>query len=207
MFDTNILRRLWPLGDKRIPGLIEGVVSSAPTVFAKYKADAPLVVAHAMAQFSHECEGGTAIVENLNYSADGLIKTWPTRFDQENAASFAYQPEKIANKVYNGRMGNRLNTDDGWVFRGRGPSQTTGRSSYERLGEIVQLDLASHPELINDPAHFIECGVADFAVICGCIPPAEQDNIVKVTRCLNGGYIGLADRTAWLAKWKDALGI
>jgi putative chitinase len=207
MFDADTFRRLWPLGDKRISGLIGAVTSAASSVFAKYKADAPLVVAHAMAQFSHECEGGTAVLENLNYSADGLVRTWPTRFDADKAARFAYRPEDIANEVYNGRMGNRLNTDDGWTFRGRGASQTTGRSSYERLGEIVGLDLISHPELINDPAYFLECGVADFAIICGCIPPAEQDNIVKVTRCLNGGYIGLADRTAWLAKWKPALGI
>jgi putative chitinase len=67
MFNIETLHRLWPLGDKRIPGLTEGIATNAASVFAKYKADAPLVVAHAMAQFSHECEGGTAVVENLNY--------------------------------------------------------------------------------------------------------------------------------------------
>jgi putative chitinase len=91
------------------------------------------------------------------------------------------------------------------VFIGRGLSQVTGRGNYEALGAKVGLDLADHPDLVNDPANALECGVADF-VICGCLPFAEADDVSGVTRRLNGGLTGLEERIGWLARWKAALG-
>jgi putative chitinase len=111
----------------------------------------------------------------------------------------------LADKVYNGRMGNRPGTDDGFNFRGQGFSQTTGRDEYDRLGKMVGLDLVNHPELLLDPAHFLECGVANF-VLCGCLPFAKADDVVNVTKHLNGGTTGLADRITWLKRWKAELG-
>jgi len=204
MLTQEMMNRMWPVGDSRVSGLRAGIVASAPAVFEKYGLTTPLLVAHAMAQFSHECGAGTEMIENLNYSAEGLIKTWPTRFDQARAASFAHKPQAIANAVYNGRMGNHTGTDDGWNFRGRGLSQTTGREGYEKLGAKIGLDLIVSPEIVNEPAHALECGVADF-ILCGCLAPAKEDDVSEVTHRLNGGDIGLAERQVWLLKWKAAL--
>jgi putative chitinase len=200
------LSRLWPNGDARIPGLRAGIVAAAPEVFAKYGIATPLLAAHVMAQISHECGAGHEVVENLNYTAARMMQVWPSRFPTLAAAApYAGNPRALADKVYNGRMGNAAGSDDGWNFRGRGASQTTGREGYARLAKATGLDLVAHPDLVNDPAHFLECGVADF-VLCGCLPFAKTDDVVNVTRRLNGGTVGLAQRQAWLAKWKTALG-
>jgi putative chitinase len=206
MLTIDIMRQMWPHGDTKIPGLTDGIAGAAPTVFPKYGLTSDLLVAHAMAQFSHECGAGNEVVENLNYSAQGLVTTWPSRFNASNAAEFAHDPQKIANVAYNGRLGNHPGTDDGWNFRGRGGSQVTGRDNYDKLGQKVGLDFLNNPDLVNDPQHFLECAVADF-VICGCLPFAIQDDVSGVTYHLNGGYIGLSDRTAWLARWKAALSL
>jgi len=204
MLTGDIMREMWPRGDMKIPGLLDGIVAAAPSVFSKYGLTSDLVVAHAMAQFSHECGAGTEVVENLNYSAQGLMNTWPTRFDPAKAAAFAYNQKKIANEVYNGRMGNRVGTDDGWNFRGRGGSQVTGRDGYDELGRKVGLNLINERDLVNNPLHFLECAVGDF-IISNCLSFAERDDVRGVTFHLNGGFIGLSERTAWLARWKAAL--
>ena len=202
----EVLARLWPSGDAKIPGLRAGIVAAAPAVFAKYGITTPLLVAHVMAQISHECGAGHEVVENLNYTASRMMQVWPSRFHSTAEASpYAGNPRALANKVYNGRMGNASGSDDGWNFRGRGASQTTGREGYARLAMATGLDLLNHPDLVNDPDHFLECGVADF-VLCGCLPFAKADDVLNVTRRLNGGTVGLAQRQAWLAKWKAALG-
>ncbi|HTI02651.1 MAG TPA: peptidoglycan-binding protein [Acidisoma sp.] len=157
-----------------------------------------------MAQFSHECGAGTALVENLNYAAPGLMATWPGRFDASKAAAFAHRPEQIANEVYNGRLGNRPGSYDGWTYRGRGGAQVTGRANYARLSEAVGLDLLAEPDLANHPDHFLACAVGQF-LLCGCLPFAVHDDVSGVTLHLNGGYIGLAQRQAWLGRWKAAL--
>lgn len=140
-----------------------------------------------------------------------MCQVWPSRFPNINAAvPFAHNPRALANKVYGGRMGNAPNSNDGYMNRGRGFSQTTGAEGYAALQAFlakhgVVLDLKNHPELVNDPHWFLECGVADF-IICGCLPWAQADNIVQVTKHLNGGLTGLADRIAWFRRWKAALG-
>jgi putative chitinase len=200
------LARLWPHGDEKISGLRAGIIVSAPAVFAKYGIATPLLAAHVMAQISHECGAGHDVVENLNYSAGRMMQVWPSRFPtMASAAPYAGNPRALANKVYNGRMGNAAGSDDGWNFRGRGAAQTTGREGYTRLAKATGLDLVTHPDLVNDPARFLECGVADF-VLCGCLPFARADDVLGVTRRLNGGTVGLAQRQLWLAKWKAALG-
>lgn len=202
----NTLYNLWPNGDKLIPGLRDGMAASAPAAFGKYGFDSNLVVAHFMAQISLECNAGLEVVENLNYSAQRMCQVWPSRFPTvASAIPYAHNPRLLGNKVYNGRMGNAPNSNDGYNFRGRGASQTTGRDGYTTLDKGMKLGLANNPDLINDPKHFLECGAADF-VICGCLPWAKVDNVVQVTKHLNGGYTGLADREAWLRKWKAALG-
>jgi putative chitinase len=203
----EIMGEMWPHGDTKVPGLIDGIAAAGPTVFPKYGLTSDLLIAHAMAQFSHECGEGTAVVVNLNYSAQGLMNTWPSRFDAAKAAAFARNPEKIANEVYRGRNGNDPNSpDDGWNFRGRGAIQVTGRGNYDKLGKKIELDLIDKPELIISPEHFLECAVGMF-VILGCLPFAAHDDVSGVTYHVNGGYKGLAERTAWLARWKAALNL
>ena len=214
----NTLYNLWPDGDHFIPGLRDGIAASAPTVFAKYGFDSNLVIAHFMAQVSHECGAGMDVVENLNYSTQRMIEVWPNRFNASNAFVYAHNPRALGNKTYNGRMGNALNSNDGYNFRGRGATQTTGRSGYQALQAFLakhglNLDLMGNPDLVNDPRYFLECGAADF-VVCGCLPYAKLDNAVDVSALLNVGHIvpanrivGFQERMIWLRKWKLALGV
>ena len=200
------LLRLWPNGDVKIPALRAGIIAAAPAVFAKYGIATPLLAAHVMAQISHECGAGHDVVENMNYTAGRMMQVWPSRFaTMAMAAPYAGNPRALANKVYNDRMGNGSGSDDGWTFRGRGAAQTTGREGYARLAKATGLDLVHFPDLVDDPKSFLECGVADF-ILCGCLPFAKADDVLNVTRRLNGGTVGLAQRQAWLGKWKAALG-
>lgn len=209
----NALFNLWPDGDKKVPGLRDGIAASAPAVFAKYgPIDTPLLVAHVMAQISHECGAGRTVVENMNYTAKRLTEVWPTRFKTLAAAApYSGNPRALGNKVYNGRMGNRPGTDDGYNFRGRGGAQTTGRDGYERVAKATKIDVVSNPDLLIDPRYFLECAVSDF-INCGCLPYAKADDVGAVSAALNVGdpkmvskVVGLAERRAWLAKWKKAL--
>ena len=200
------LPRLWPRADQKIPGLGAAMIATAPAAFARHDITTPLLVAHVMAQISHECGAGRDVIENMTYSAGRMMQVWPSRFPtMASAQPYAGNPRALANKVYNGRMGNRTGSDDGWTFRGRGAVQTTGREGYQRLATATGLDLVGNPDLVNDPRHFLACGVADF-IACGCLPHAKADDVLNVTRRLNGGTIGLSERRVWLTKWKAALG-
>jgi len=205
MLTKAILTSLWPRCERSCPGLIDGVLASQDRVLNKYGLTSNLVLAHFMAQVSHEFGAGHDMVENLSYSAQRMTEVWPSRFHSiAEAEPYAHNPRALGNRVYNGRMGNRVGTDDGYNFRGRGGSQTTGREAYEKLGKIVGLDLINHPEYLSSPEHFLECSAADF-VMCGCLPYAQRDDIYNVTQHLNGGQIGAAERREWLHKWKVAL--
>jgi putative chitinase len=185
---------LWPHGDEKIPGLRAGMIASAPAVFARYGITTPLLVAHVMAQGNHECGAGHEVVENLSYSAERMTQGWPSRFPSvASAEPCAHNSKALADKVYDGRMGNRPGTNDGYNFRGQGFSQTTGCDEYQRLGKLTGLGLVNHPELLIDPAHFLECGVANF-ILCGCLPFAKADDLLNVTKRLNGGIVGLDQR-------------
>jgi hypothetical protein len=134
------------------------------------------------------------------------MKTWPSRFDAARAALLANNPQGIANEVCNGRMGNRVGSNDGWTYRGHGGSQVTGHDGYDKLGQKVGLDLLNNPDLVNAPSNFLECAVADF-ILCGCLPFAQNDDVAGVAFHLDGGYIGLPERKSWLAKWEAALNV
>lgn len=199
---ATALTRLWPNGDQKVPGLRAGIIASAPAVFAKYGIEDSVVLAHLMAQISHECGAGHDVVENLSYTATRITQVWPSRFPTvASAEPYANNPMVLANKVYNGRMGNRVNSDDGWNFRGRGGSQTTGREGYERVAKQTGLDVVNNPDILIDPKYFLECAVSDF-INCGCMPYAKADDIMNVTKRLNGGFIGIDQRKIWLTQWK-----
>lgn len=201
----DIMQRLWPHGDQSVPGLLEGLVTTAPIIFPKYGLSSNLVIAHFMAQVSEECGAGLEMKENMNYSAQRLLQVFPTHFTASLAAKAAHNPIMIAEIAYGGRMGNLpAPSIDGWVYRGQGLTQCTGKNEYEALGKEVGVDLVANPQWLVDPNHALECGVADF-VLCGCLPFAERDDVIGVTRKLNGGENGLVDREVWLRRWKAAL--
>jgi len=118
----------------------------------RFQIDTRLRLAAFLAQVGHESGRLSRVVENLNYSAEGLQKTWPSMFDAKLAAEYARKPERIANAVYNARMGNTA-PGDGWKFRGRGLIQITGASNYTACGAALKLDLLTHPELLERPQH------------------------------------------------------
>jgi putative chitinase len=208
------LMKLWPHGDNVVHGLRDGIITSAPAVFAKYGITSALVVAHAFAQFSEECGCGLEMQENMNYSAARLLQVFPTHFTRQQALALQHNPRAIANQAYGHRMGNRPGTDDGYDKRGQGLSQVTGNDNYTALAKKTGLDLVNHPELIISPEHALECGIADF-ILCGCLPYALKDSLVGVSSELNEGHFdpnvghinGFSMRRQQLGLWKPALGV
>ena len=136
-------------------GPVAGVfVSALNDAMARFKIQGPLRVAAFLAQVGHESGQLRTLVENLNYSAEGLVRTWPKRFNLVTAAAVARKPEQIANIVYASRMGNGpAVTGDGWRYRGRGLIQVTGWVNYQACGSALNLDLLTKPELLEQPEY------------------------------------------------------
>jgi putative chitinase len=152
-----------------------------------------------LAQIGHESGGLTISVEKMNYSAERLCQVWPTRFPTlEAARPFAGNPERLANTVYGGRMGNGpFESGDGWRFRGRGYIQITGREGYEAVGAIAGLDLVAEPERAAAPESALRVACA-FWQWKKLNPLCDEGDFERVTKRINGGTIGQADRRAWL---------
>ena len=162
------------------------------TAMGKYGIVTRLRIAAFIAQVGHESGQLTRLVENLNYSAEGLMKTWPSRFDLVRATAAARKPEQIANIVYAGRMGN-TEPGDGWKYRGRGLFQVTGKANYAACGDALGLDLLSKPELLELPQH-AAMSAAWFWSMKDLNTLADKGDFVKITRRINGGLNGQADR-------------
>lgn len=144
-----------------------------------------------LGQVLHESADLTQFSEGLNYSAERLVEVWPTRFPTlADARPYAHNPEALANRVYGGRMGN-VELGDGWRFRGRGPIQLTGRANYAFVGDLVGQDLTVLPELMEQPRYALEATIAWWE---DRIPDSMLGDPEKVTKRVNGGLIGLADR-------------
>src|SRR5882724_2713575 len=127
----------------------------------------------------------------MNYSAKRMVDVWPNRFKNEKAAAaYAHKPQELANCVYNGRMGNRLGSDDGWTFIGRGMLQVTGREDYEKYGTVLDIDMIADPELAVDSRYSLKLAAAEWNAK-QCNADADQDSIRKVTRKIHGGLVGL----------------
>lgn len=206
------LKRMWPNGRA---DWIAGIAASAGTVLPLYGITTPLRLAHFMAQISHECGGGRVAVENLNYSkASRIAAVWPSRFTVASAAPYVMNARALANKVYNGRMGNRVGTSDGYDFRGQGLIQITGRDGFQQVGRIAELDLINKPYLATEPDTMLAVAAAFWAwkslnqVVDGSrtVKGYPKGSLEAVTQVVNGGQNGIADRRAWLNKWKRELG-
>lgn len=171
-----------------------------------------LRLAHFLAQILHESGALTLQVENMNYSAARLPVVWPRRFKPLgplDPAAFANNPEKLANEVYGGRMGN-VQSGDGFRYRGRGLMQLTGRESYREATRIVRgfspqaPDFEAEPDLAFSAAWALPIAAAEWDAK-GCNPLADQDQITLVTQRINGGQVGIADRRDWLSRVKALL--
>ena len=152
-----------------------------------------------LAQLGHESNGLTNREENLNYSAARLMEIWPNRFPTLDVAQqYERNPEKLANFVYGGRMGN-VNPGDGYRFRGRGYIQLTGRETYREVGRVAGLDLENHPELAAKPENAIRIAAA-FWTWKNVNPTCDVQDFTACTKKVNGGTNGLDDRLNWLSK-------
>jgi len=174
-------------------------------VFDKYNINTALRQASFIGQRQHESNNFRVLEENLHYSADGLMRVWPSRFNSRVVAeAYANQPEKIANKVYAGRMGNGTEeTGDGWAYHGRGLIQLTGRDNYKNCGDALGLALITNPELLAMPKG--ACLSAGwFWNKHGLNELADAKDFETMTKRINGGTLGLDDR---ITKIKNALKI
>ena len=165
-------------------------------------------VAAFMAQTSHESGNYKTLHENLNYSAKGLVATWPKRFTVDKAPLYERKPEKIANCVYSNRLGNGDETSgDGWKYRGRGILQITGKENYSTCSQAVYGDnrLVLTPDLLeSDPDASIKAACW-FWTTRKLNQYADELDIKTMTAKINGGYIGLDDRLARFANAVEVL--
>jgi putative chitinase len=158
----------------------------------------PLRLAHFLAQCGHESGGFRLTQENLNYSAKGLMGTFKKYFPtQALADAYARQPQKIANKVYGGRMGNGLEASgEGFKFRGRGYIQLTGKQNYTAFDLAVEDDILANPDLVSSKhalssaAWFWKKNGLNLIADTG----SSAEVVTKITKRVNGGTIGLPDR-------------
>ncbi len=175
----------------------------------KYGIDSADIFHEFIANVLHECAEFKIFKENLNYSALALVRTWPSRFPSlAQAAPFERQPQKIAERVYSGRMGN-VHPGDAWKFIGSGPIQLTGRDmvtlftvfynkKFESAFTVEQMaDL-----LRNDLRIGIHSACWFFAHAKKLIEFAANDNMREVVRRINGGYNGLNDRMKYYERAK-----
>ena len=172
--------------------------------FEKYQINTPKRQACFLGQTMHESGGYKFLRENLNYSAKALMNTWPSRFpDMDTAEKYERQPEKIANKVYSGRMGN-TEDGDGAKFIGRGLIQLTGKDNYKAFGEAIGEDLVSTPQLVEEP-RYAALSAGWFWNKRGLNALADIMDITTLTVRINGGKIGIDDRIAKINKALDVL--
>ena len=201
-------------------GQVAGVfVPVLNTAMSRYQIVGAKRIAAFIAQVGHESCHLTRLVENLNYSADGLANTWPSRYAEPGgkggyvkvqvagkvrnkpntlALSYERKPEQIANIAYGNRMGNSV-PGEGWKYRGRGLIQITGNNNYRACGEALGLDLIAQPELLEKPQHAC-MSAAWFWATNGLNTLIDAGKFDVITQRINGGQNGAADRQALYAR-------
>jgi len=186
MVNANQLQKLH-IGPEWVPALND--------TFARFGIATPRQQAGFIGQCSHECGNFKVLEENLNYRAATLMKLWPKRFPTlEIANEYAGNARKIANKVYSSRMGNRdESSGDGYRFRGRGCIQLTGHANYFHAGQALGVDFVKDPDLVGTPTYAALTG-GWFWSTHKCNELAEAGDWAGLTKKINGGVIGLADR-------------
>jgi putative chitinase len=185
-----------PLKLEKLKGHVpDSVIAQIPEAAEKFKINTPLRLAHFLSQCGHESGGFKIFQENLNYSADGLKKIFPKYFPGNLSESYARNPEKIASKVYGGRMGNGAeSTKEGYKFRGRGGIQLTGKENYIAFGKAINEDLVSNPDLVATKYPILSASWFFSRCLTKCDGGSSRAVVESVTKCVNGGLIGIDDR-------------
>ena len=198
-----------PLNLEKLKGHIpDAVIAQIPETSAKFNITNNLRLAHFLSQCGHESGGFKAVSENLNYSADGLKKIFGKYFPGNLNESYARQPEKIAARVYASRMGNGDEASkEGFKFRGRGYIQLTGKANYTNFTKFIGEDCISNPDLVAtkyplaSAAFFFDSNKL-WAI---CDKGADDATVTAVTKRVNGGTIGLADRIKHFKEYYNLL--
>lgn len=172
------------------------------TLLDNYNINTNLRLAHFFAQLEHE-SNFKLISENLNYSRNRLLQVFPKYFNEKNVDEYVNNPEKIANKVYANRIGNGPEeSGDGYRYRGRGYIQLTGFSNYKALSDATGICYVYDPDLLLNEADSMVCACW-FWSTNNLNKHADKDDIESLTKRLNGGLNGLADRKQKLIKYKN----
>jgi len=175
--------------------------------FIKYNISTTQRQASFIGQCQHESNNFRSLEENLHYSANGLMRTWSSRFPSRDVAEqYAQNPAKIANKVYAGRMGNGTEeSGDGWNYHGRGVIQLTGKDNYKACGDALMLDLLTQPDKLLEPQYAV-LSAGWFWNKHGLNDVSDSKDYTLMTKRINGGTLGLDDRIAKINKALQVLG-
>ena len=184
------------------------VIAQIPGVLDKFEINTPLRLAHFLAQCGHESGGFKVVSENLNYGAAGLQSIFKKYFTAVSAKEYERKPEKIANIVYANRMGNGPQASgEGYKFRGRGYIQLTGKDNYSAFDKTVEDDILASPDLVATKYPLLSA--AWFFHKNGLNKIADEGAtdvvVIKVTKRVNGGTIGLSDRIKHFNEYNNLL--
>jgi putative chitinase len=186
-------------------------VDAVAAACQEFHSNTPQRIAGFLSQCAHESGGFERLQENLNYSADGMAGIWPRRFavlgpdnkpvkkDGKNipnkfALALHRKPEMIANVVYSNRMGNGpTESGEGWLYRGRGLKQLTGKDNHRACSAGLGVDLVANPDLLLEPVYAAR-SAAWFWATNKCNNFADAGDIEGLTKRINGGLIGIEDR-------------
>jgi len=185
-------------------------IRGGDALFEQHGITTPLRMAHFMAQALHETGGFTILRENMNYSEGRLMEIFGVNHHSaaitpEEANVLAHNPEAIAERVYglgNPRKASELGNNqqgDGFLFRGNGVLQTTGRGNHRRLGSACGVDFEIEPDLVTAPEHTLKPALQEWTQN-SLNEAADRNDINTITRCINGGFNGLSEREAWFNK-------
>ena len=148
-----------------------------------------------ISQCGHESAGFSTFEENLNYSAKALKSVFGKYFTDKDANEYARKPEKIANLVYGNRMGNgNEQSGDGWKYRGRGPIQLTGKDNYKSFTNAFNVNAVEDPDLVSKDEKISLLSAVWFWESRNLSVYADKNDIIKITKRINGGYHGLKER-------------
>lgn len=192
------------VGRSAITPMIADLGKAADQYFVPAGIASSLRIAHALSQWAVETGGFKRMEEDLNYSAERLTVVWPKRFPTIAAATpYAHNPTALANKSYGGRNGNNT-AGDGWLFRGRGPTQLTFRANYEEAAHMTGLDLVGNPHSVSEPMTGLRVACA-YWTARGINAAADADDVAHVRQLVNGGQNGIDEAKRYLARAKMVL--
>jgi len=189
----------------------DGVYGEIQSVVDKFEMNTPIRLSHFLGQCAHESGNFKFTSENLNYSTNGLLTTFPKYFKQPGLAeAYSRNPERIASRVYADRMGNGSEgSHDGWKFRGRGYIQLTGKSNYASFDKFVNEDILSNPDLVAKQYPLLSAAWFFYKNKLNSISDKGMTEPVmfELTKRINGGTNGLQDRIKYTIKFAKILGV